>query len=88
MSVGSLASRIEWQLSQTTVTACWNERSVMARAALRAIQRFDLRLRRRGGAAAAAGLRRKWWLAGAHHQPSNWRRFLSFRSSNSTNSPR
>src|SRR4029077_6902281 len=30
----------------------------------------------------------KWWSACAHHQPSKLRRFLSLRSSNSTNSPR
>jgi len=48
------------------------------RAALRAIQRLRLRLRRPG----------KWRSASAHHQPSKLRRFFNLRSSNSTNSPR
>src|SRR5580692_4575161 len=47
------------------------------RAALRTVQSLDLRLRRRI---------RKRRSACAHHQPSNLRRFLSLRSSNSTNS--
>src|SRR6267378_6162875 len=48
------------------------------RAALRAVQRLCLRLRRPG----------KWRSARAHHQPSKLRRFFNLRSSNSTNSPR
>jgi len=46
--LGSLASRMEWQLPQTTVSACPKRTQCDGRAALRAIQRLRLRLWRPG----------------------------------------